>query len=138
MKLQAQAQDLLHSETMAALGTLSQREPGFPYVSRVAFAVHNANLVLVISDLAEHTKNLNADPNLSLLITGAQGGYDDARLTVLGQAKRTDDAQYREAFAARFPDARFLQLPDFRTYRVQISRARMIAGFGSMGWFNWQ
>src|SRR6266566_7637531 len=80
---------------------------GHPYVSLVASACEiDASPLLLLSDLAQHTRNLLADPRVSLLFDGT-GDYPDPlagpRLTLLGQAERVEDSRSAARFAARHP-----------------------------------
>src|SRR5262249_54872299 len=98
-----QARTLVHLEGTGALGTLSRRHPGHPFVSVMPYApdAHGRPLLL-ISRLAMHTQNLEADPRASLLVTQTGAGEDPlalARVTLMGHAARLDPAE-REAARA--------------------------------------
>ena len=56
---------LLATQRVAALGTLG--DDGVPFVSMVPFAVEplGATLVIHVSALAAHTRNLQVSPNVS-------------------------------------------------------------------------
>jgi heme iron utilization protein len=134
------ALDLLLTERHGALCTLDHRFGGWPFGSLVPFAVTDEREpVLFLSELAEHTKNLRADPRASLLLGAVHGGDPRAapRVTLLGRASpATADEQpaCREAYLARFPDAPEAALPGFVLWILRVERARFIAGFGAMGW----
>ena len=87
-----EARRLLRRAQHAALAT---NFDGRPYVSLVAVACDSdASPLLLLSDLAQHTKNLLADPLVSLLFEGTEGYADPLagpRLTLLGRAGRCDD-----------------------------------------------
>src|SRR5258705_12738951 len=89
--LGAAARRLIRSRGHAALGTSLV---GRPFVSLVAAACDNdAAPLLLLSDLAQHTKNLIADPSVSLLFEDVAGHADPLagpRLTLLGRAQRRD------------------------------------------------
>ena len=71
-----QARTLVHLERTGTLGTLSRRHPGHPFVSVMPYAPDaGGRPLLLISGLAMHTQNLDADPRASLLI--AQAGSED-------------------------------------------------------------
>src|SRR5689334_18506358 len=100
---------LIRGQPYAALATSLA---GQPYVSLVATACdHDASMFLLLSDLAQHTRNLLTDPRVSLLLDDTTGRADrlaGQRLTLLGQAERiaADDAARAGArFAARHPDS---------------------------------
>ena len=83
---------MVRSRGHAALGTSLA---GRPYVSLVATACDmDASPILLLSDLAQHTKNLAAGPSVSLLFEDVAGHPDPLagpRLTLLGRAERRDD-----------------------------------------------
>jgi heme oxygenase (biliverdin-IX-beta and delta-forming) len=132
----AAARHLMRSRDHAALATTLA---GRPYVSLVASACDfDASPLLVLSDLAQHTKNLRADPRLSLLFDDT-GEYPDPlagpRLTLLGRAERCDDPRALARFAARHPaSASYAGFADFNLCRVTIERGHLVAGFGRIAW----
>lgn len=136
------ARDLLHLVDHGALGTLLAGEPGQPFVSAMPFApdVGNAPIFLA-SALAEHTRNLDRDPRASLLLQmdlpGSDGGVlAQTRMSLVGEARRFEPtAALVERFVRYQPEAeRYLALGDFGFFRFHVRRARLIGGFGSMGW----
>ncbi len=130
------ARRLIRASDRAALGT---NFSGRPYVSLVIAACDmDMSPLLLLSDLAQHTKNLLADPSLSLLFDGT-GDYPDPltgpRLTVLGRAERCEDTRAAARFAARHPSsAEYAGFADFHLYRVAIERGHLVAGFGRISW----
>jgi putative heme iron utilization protein len=99
----------------------------------------DGDAVLFLSGLAEHRKNLDADPRGSLLIGPAIGASDaltQPRATIVGRAERVEDrTEYRDAYIQAHPAAAaFVDFPDFSFYRLRAERVRYIAGFGRMGW----
>jgi putative heme iron utilization protein len=126
------ARHLMRSRGHAALGTSLA---GRPYVSLVAAACDSdASPLLLLSDLAQHTRNLAAEPSLSLLFEDV-GGYADPlagpRLTLLGRAERSEDPRALARFTARHPaSASYAGFADFHLYRVAIERGHLVAGFG--------
>ena len=134
-----QARRYLRARRHGVLSTLSRRYPGYPFGSLAPFVLDAAACpVILISRLAEHTRNIEADPRVSLL---AQDGGDDvlagARLTLLGEAKRAaeDLDLLRARYLSYFPDAgRLLALGDFAFYRIEPRQLRYIAGFGDIQW----
>ena len=124
--------------TRAALATSLN---GAPYASLVLFAVDvNASPLLLLSDLAQHSRNIAFDPRVSLLLDATQGHPDPltgARLTLLGRALPTDDPRYLARFLAHHPSsAGYAGFPDFRLYRVAIERGHLVAGFGRIEWID--
>jgi putative heme iron utilization protein len=133
---------LLRGCDRASLATLLPAEPGaWPYASLVLVAVdHDLTPLLLLSDLAEHTKAIQADGRVSLLFDGTAGldqPLTGPRVTVLGQAERTDDARLKARFLARHPDAGlYAGFKDFGFYRVSIERSHLVGGFGKIRWMD--
>src|SRR5215831_3006356 len=93
----------------AALATGLPSEGGsWPYASLVLAAVdHDLSPILLLSELAEHTKAIAADSRVSLLFDGTQGldqPLTGPRVTLVGRAARTDDERLARRFLARHPD----------------------------------
>ena len=63
------ARTLMHSGRIGSLSTLSRKQPGFPFVSLMPYALGDQGRpVLLISTMAMHTQNLQADPRASLFV----------------------------------------------------------------------
>lgn len=133
---------VLHLLHRCALGTLSthSREPqGFPYPTVVPFATDAGHRpVILVSALAEHTRNLVADPRAGFLIVDAPDGdvLNAERATLLGRFVPLGDDPHVAARYQRYePDAaRYLALGDFTFWALEVERLRYIGGFGRMGW----
>ena len=127
---------LMHAQPTAALGTLVD---GAPYVSMVLVAFDtDGSPLLLLSRLAQHTKNLLADPRVSLLFDGT-AGLDDPltgpRLTVLGSASVCTDPDALERYLARHLSAQlYAVFSDFDLYKMTITRGHVVAGFGQIRW----
>src|ERR1700756_3793922 len=64
------ARTLMHAGRIGSLSTLSRKQPGFPFGSLMPYALDGQGRPLfLISTMAMHTQNLQADPRASLLIT---------------------------------------------------------------------
>ncbi len=132
--------DLVRGLDKAALATALPNENGtWPYASLVLVAVdHDLSPILLMSDLAEHSKAISADNRVSLLFDGTAGldqPLTGPRASLLGRAVPTDDARYRARFLARHPDAAmYADFRDFRFYRVVLERAHLVGGFGKIRW----
>lgn len=90
----------------------------------------------MISELAQHTRNLAIDARCSLLFDGAEGLEDPlagARLAVMGRLEETADEALRRRYAARHPSV-WLEFPDFHLYAMTVERAHLISGFGRIAW----
>ncbi len=96
--------------------------------------------LLLISGLAMHTQNLDADARASLLV--AQSGHEDplamARVTLMGRAGRlpaAERAAAREAYLARHPNAvHWVDYGDFAFWRLELTDVYFVGGFGAMDW----
>ena len=131
-------QQLLHGRMIAALGTLHQ---GAPFVSMVPFAVaRDGSLILHVSRLAAHTRDMLNNSEVSLLIAESESSGKMpqalARVTFQGRAQMLErDSQKhidaREVYLSRFPDAAPLfEFSDFNIFIIKPVSARVIAGFG--------
>ena len=131
-----EARRLIRSRRHAALATSIE---GRPYASLVATACDgDASPLLLLSDLAQHTANLAAEPRCALLFEATEGFADPLagpRLTLLGRAERCGDARAAARFAARHPaSVGYASFADFHLYRVAIERGHFVAGFGRIAW----
>lgn len=111
----------------------------WPYASLVLAACDlDGSPLLLISSLAEHTRNLERDGHASLLFVDTPGLDDPltgARVTVLGELRRDPDADALRRFLARHPSAQaYAGFKDFALYRLQVARAHLVAGFGRIHW----
>jgi heme iron utilization protein len=127
------AKKLLREGRSGALATLMPGS-GDPYCSlvNVATAADGAPLLL-ISRLAVHTKNILADPRVSLMIDERKAGdpLEGARVMLMGTAAVTTDPQARRRYLDRQPEAEmFAGFADFAFYRVELKDAHLVAGFG--------
>ena len=135
----ADARRYLRRQRYGILSTLSKKLDGYPFGSVVPFVTdHAARPIILISRLAEHTKNIAADPRVSLLVRdAADDPQESARLTVVADAQAvTEDV---EAIKARYlrhmpQAAQLLELGDFAFYALEPKMMRYIAGFGAIHW----
>ncbi len=132
--------NLLRRAETAALATVLQRggDQG-PYASLVLLACDHAGApLLLLSDLADHSKNIAADPRVSLLIDGHRPEEEPltgARASVQGRAAVIRDPALLDRFVARHPSAAtYAGFGDFQLYRVEPEAAHLVAGFGQIHW----
>jgi heme iron utilization protein len=135
------ARRLIRSCDRAALATRGSDD--WPYSSLVmSAALHSGAPVLLMSDLAEHSRNIRSDDRISLLYDGT-GGLDDpltgARVSIQGRAARVDENQthrtHRARFLARHRSAEdYADFGDFHFYEITVARAHLVAGFGRIEW----
>ena len=139
--MQNRAKDLLCTSTYGVLGTHSEAIPGYPYGSLVPYTLDSRGQpIILISRLAQHSRNIQVDPRVSLTVSAipAEDGdlLNTSRLCLLANAEPGADETAREDYVWRFPEAReYLQL-DFEFYRLVPFRLHMIAGFGQVQWLD--
>jgi len=131
----------LRAHRHGLLSTHSRAVEGYPFGSVVPYVLdHNACPVLLISRLAEHTKNLAGDARVSLLINEVDKIDGDVqaqtRVTLIGQAQRIENAETIEPRYERyFPATRgFRTQLDFEFWRIIPVTLRAIAGFAKVHW----
>jgi putative heme iron utilization protein len=111
----------------------------WPYTSLVlATCDHDISPLLLVSDLADHTRNLRQNPRVSLLYDGT-GGLDDPlsgpRVTLQGEAEQIDKGPLLDRYLRRHPSAEvYAGFTDFHLFRVRPVRAHIVAGFGRIDW----
>ena len=136
-----------HATQLAALalgrraGALGTLHAGAPFVSMVPYAVlpDGSAFVVHVSRLAGHTRDMLAEPRVSLLVMQAEGegvaAQALARVSVQGEAaemaKDSDgERACKEAYLARFPEAEPLtEFGDFSFFAIRPVQARFVAGF---------
>lgn len=141
----AEALTMLRATRHAVLGTLSKRADAAPFGSVAPYALSARGEPLIyVASIAEHTRNLKADPRISLLVHGEVAGEEDiqtkGRLCLMGKASlvpkdELDDgwARYRE----RVPAAQtYRQTHGFDLWKIEVERVRWIGGFGEIFWLD--
>jgi putative heme iron utilization protein len=137
MAPQSLPRQLIADCTVGSLGTLE--ENGYPLVTLVTVAsLSPTSLVLLLSGLARHTRNLKRVPKCSLLLVerGTEKGdpMAGARMTVTGDATKIprDHAQKaRERFLQVHPSAAYYaDFADFDFFLLEAQEAHLVAGFG--------
>ncbi len=132
--------DLIRGVDRAALAcALPDASGSRPYASLVLTAVdHDLSPLLLLSDLAEHSKAIAADPRICLLFDGTAGldqPLTGSRVSLVGRAEPTDDERLKCRYLAHHPDAAiYAGFRDFRFYRMTVERAHLVAGFGKIRW----
>ena len=120
------------------LCSLSKRLAGYPFASVSPFVLDDAgNPVILISTLAEHSKNIDADPRVSLIVHPcAEDMLTAGRVTLVGRAARlADKGTFSERYLRYFPKAAdYFSAHDFFFYRISVEHIRYIGGFGKIHW----
>lgn len=136
----ADARKLYTTHQHGILSTMSLEIPGHPFGSVVSYALaRDGKPTILISDIAEHTKNIQADPRCSLTVS--MGGDDPqavGRITIVGKAVALTGAEgENEAmrYDRRYPAAaEYRRAHDFTLYKIEPVKVRYIGGFGRIHW----
>jgi heme iron utilization protein len=142
------ARTLAYLGRTGALATLSRKHPGHPFASLMPYALDaRGQPLILISTMAMHTQNLQADPRASLLVTQAGAGVQTAesadplaagRLTLIGEARPLsagDGPTVREAYLARHSQAAYwVDFDDFAFWRLEVRDIYFVGGFAAMDW----
>lgn len=132
------AREIIRISLKASLATLEEGT-GFPYASLVTVALEpDGAPILLLSDLALHTRNLKSDSRATLLFDASDEGGDPlagGRVSVMGRMLRLDggaaSSQSAQRFIARQPAAEmYAGFADFAFWRMTVERAHYIGGFG--------
>jgi putative heme iron utilization protein len=119
----------------ARTATLATVEAGMPHAALVTVAEDALRPILLLSELAIHTRQLLADPACALLLTGAletPNPQTTKRLCLKGRAERTDSETARSAFLRVHPYAAdYAGFGDFAFWQVVPAEAYYIGGFGA-------
>jgi hypothetical protein len=136
------ARTLLHVGRIGSLSTLSRKQPGFPFGSVMPYGLDDQGRpTFLISTMAMHTQNLQADPRASLLVTQDDGSGDPlgaSRVTLVGNVLRIpgpEIAEARKLYLARYDNSKYwVDFEDFSFYRMDVVDVYYVGGFGVMGW----
>jgi putative heme iron utilization protein len=136
------ARTLVYLGRIGSLSTLSRKQPGFPFGSVMPFGLDDhGRPIFLISTMAMHTQNLQADPRASLLVTqeDAEGEpLGASRVTLVGNVLPAPDAEVAEArklYLARHANSKYwVDFEDFSFYRLDLVDVYYVGGFGVMGW----
>ena len=133
------ARRLLQARKAGVLSTLSLDVAGYPFGSVVPYCLdRQGRPVLLISEIAQHTRNIAADPRVCLtILAGGEDVQASARLSVLARAERLEDGleDAAERYDRHFPaSAGYHQAHDFFFARLEPVRLRWIGGFGDIRW----
>jgi heme iron utilization protein len=133
-----EARRLLRAARTASLATLL--DDGTPYASLVKPASDFAGRpIILVSRLAWHTRNLEADGRASILFAAPSGEGDPleaARVTAIGHLAPGPQAACAERFLACHPDAAgYAGFSDFSYWRMDVERCHAVAGFGRIETF---
>src|ERR1700693_2876241 len=136
------ARTLMYLGRIGSFSTLSRKQPGFPFGSVMPYGLDDhGRPIFLISTMAMHTQNLQADPRASLLVTQDDAGGDPlgaSRVTLVGSVLSVPDAEVaeaRELYLARHANSKYwVDFEDFSFYRMTVVDIYYVGGFGVMGW----
>lgn len=129
------AKSLLRRSRQGALATLMAGS-GDPYCSLVNLASHpDGSPILLISDLALHTRNILADNRVSLMLDERAAGdpLEGARIMLSGRAEQAgaDKELLHRRYLNAHPSAEaFVSFKDFSFFRIRPTGTHLVAGFG--------
>jgi heme iron utilization protein len=136
------ARTLVYLGRIGSLSTLSRKQSGFPFGSVMPYGLDDHRRpIFLISTMAMHTQNLQADPRASLLVTQADGSGDPlgaSRVTLMGNVltiPKPEVPEARKLYLPRYANSRYwVDFEDFSFYRMDVVDVYYVGGFGVMGW----
>jgi putative heme iron utilization protein len=132
--------EMVEKGQMGICASMMKKEP---YLSIMPYSLDKGSPVVYISDLAQHTENLNKKSKSSFLVMkeDPKDIHNSARVTFQGKlVKVTDDKEVKrlyEDYVKKFPHAKiFKELHDFNFYRMEATAIHFIGGFGDISWLD--
>ncbi|WP_327141230.1 HugZ family pyridoxamine 5'-phosphate oxidase [Nocardia sp. NBC_01327] len=132
-----EARTVVAATNTATLASLTA--DGAPWASFVTYGLLDGQPVLCVSRMAEHGRNLAADPRASLSIVSPDLPSDPlagSRVTLAGKVEQPqgDEAvAAREAHLAAVPAAKYyIDFSDFTLWVMRVERVRWVGGYGRM------
>jgi len=131
----ADIQILLNNTRTAFLSTQGDKSPE---TSMCPYAVFQGDIVLHLSALAKHSKNLINSNQVGLMVCTPESPGNSPlalpRLSFTGQIQTVPEAEqvdYQKAYLQNIPDAEPLfSFPDFTLYRFKVGAVFWVGGFG--------
>jgi len=136
------AHTLVYLGRMGSLSTLSRKQLGFPFGSVMPYGLDDhGRPIFLISTMAMHTQNLQADPHASLLVTQKDTEGEPlgaSRVTLLGNVLKVPKPELAEAralYLEHHANSKYwVDFEDFTFYRMDVVDVYYVGGFGVMGW----
>ena len=127
---------------IGSLSTLSRKQPGFPFGSVMPYGLdEQGRPIFLISTMAMHTQNLQADSRAALLVTQNDASGDPlgaSRVTLIGNVvpiPHPEVAEARKLYLACYANSKYwVDFEDFSFYRMEVADVYYVGGFGVMGW----
>ena len=136
------ARTLVYLTRIGSLSTLSRKQPGFPFGSVMPYGLdEHGRPIFLISTMAMHTQNLQADSRASLLVTQPDASGDPlgaSRVTLMGNVLAIPEAGVAEArrlYLELYVNSKYwVDFEDFSFHRMDVVDVYYVGGFGVMGW----
>ena len=136
------ARQLVRCAVKAVLCTHMSENPiakGYPLGSLVTLATSwDGSPILLLSSLAQHTKNIANDAHISLLVDGTQGYLNPQqgpRVGVIGRLSLTNEDGFGRRFLRRHPRASiYANFKDFQFYKIEVEKYHYVGGFAQAVW----
>jgi heme iron utilization protein len=132
-----EARTIAASTNSGTLATLTA--DGAPWASFVTYGLLDGAPVLCVSNLAEHGRNLAADPRASIAIVAPNSNTDplaSGRVTLAGVVERPagdERTAARDAHLAAVAAAKYyIDYTDFSLWVLRVQRVRWVGGYGRM------
>lgn len=129
---------LIAGNSQATLATMMCSQLNAPFASMVRYSqAQDGTLVLLLSDLAQHTKNIKEISRASLMIMAHQQVQtsDVSRVSLQGEITPIDagSAHYVQRYYSYYPEAqKYIQALDFNFYRLTVEQVYWIGGYGKV------
>jgi putative heme iron utilization protein len=125
------ARKLLRASRAATLATA---QDGQPFAALVTPAcAPDLSVLMLLSDLSEHTRELRRDPRCALMVTGAAVSANPQtapRLTITGLAETDPDPALKARWLAMHPYAAlYADFGDFALWRLRPMGGMFVGGF---------
>src|SRR6202790_5097876 len=119
---------LVYLSRMGSLSTLSRKQPGFPFGSVMPYGLEaGGRPIFLISSMAMHTQNLQADPRASLWVTQPDASGDPlgaSHVTLVGNVltiPQPEVANSRKLYLERYANSKYwVDFEDFSFYRMDV------------------
>jgi putative heme iron utilization protein len=136
------ARTLVYLCRIGSLSTLSRKQQGFPFGSVMPYGLdEHGRPTFLISTMAMHTQNLQADSRAGLLVTQPDASGDPlgaSRVTLMGNVlpvPESEVAETRKLYLERYLNSKhWVDFEDFSFYRMDVVDVYYVGGFGVMGW----
>lgn len=119
------------------LGTLLE---GQPYGSITPYVRDQNKIIIYVSNISQHFKNIEKDKRVSLTIYDSENPNIQAntRITILGQAEIIkDNYSLADLYFIKFPNAKgYSASHGFYFCEIEVSKAHFIEGFGKINWID--